>query len=58
MAAHRLGGSLVAGRADLGGDPVDRPTDNRGAHTAALPSLDSPDAVSRALPIRFAQPNL
>ena len=58
MACHRRGASLVACRADACGRPVDRPTDNRGAHPAPLAGLDSPHAVSRTLQIHSAQPNL
>jgi hypothetical protein len=49
---------LVACRADPCGRPVDRPTDNCGAHPARLAGLDSPHAVSRTLQIHSAQPNL
>src|SRR5690348_5818426 len=58
MACRQRGASLVACRADPYGSPVDRPTDNRGAHPAPLSGLDSPRAVSRTLPIHSAQPNL
>ncbi len=58
MACHRRGASLVGCRADSCGRPVDRPTDNRGAHPAPLAGLDSPHAVSRTLQIHSAQPNL
>src|ERR1019366_10250168 len=51
MACHRRGASLVACRADPFGRPVDRPTDNRGAHPAPLAGPDSPHAVSRTLQI-------
>src|SRR5216684_8751876 len=58
MARHRRGAFLVACRADACGRPVDRPTDNGGAHAAPVAGLDSPGAVSRTLQIHSAQPNL
>src|ERR1700752_3395073 len=47
MARHRRGAFLVTCRADPRRRPVDRPTDNRGAHAAPLAGLESPQAVSR-----------
>src|ERR1700730_3111549 len=58
MACHRRGASLVVCRADPCGRPVDRPTDNCGAHPAALAGVDSPHALSRTLQVHSAQPNL
>ena len=58
MACHRCSSSLVTGRSASCSRPVDRPTDDRGAHPAPLAGLDSPHAVSRTLQIHSAQPNL
>jgi hypothetical protein len=58
MACHRRRASLVACCADPCGRPVDRPTDNRGTHSAPPTGLDSRHAVSRTLQIHSAQPNL
>src|SRR5579863_1439630 len=58
VASHRSGASLVARDADAGGCPMVQPTDHRGAHGASRASLDSPDAVSRTLRIRSAEPYL
>ena len=56
MACHRSRASLVACGPDPCGRPVDRPTDNRGAHPAPLAGLDSPHAVSRTLQIHLLFP--
>lgn len=58
MVCHRRGPSLVARRAAPSGGPVDRPTDDRGAHPAPVAGLDSQHSVSRTLQIHSAQPNL
>jgi hypothetical protein len=58
MVSRRCSGPLVACRACPCGRPVDRSTDHRGAHPAPFAGLDSPQAVSRTLQIRSAQPNL
>lgn len=58
MVSHRSGASLVACFVDPFGNPVDGPADHDGAHRAPLAGMDSPQAVSRTIPIRFAEPNL
>jgi len=58
VGCHRCGACLVACRADPSGRPVDRPTVNRGPHSAPLAGLGSPHSVSRTLQIPSAQPNL
>src|SRR5208282_6468805 len=58
MATHRCVASLVACRAASCGRPVDRPTDNRGAHPAPRAGLDSSHAVSGTLQNHSAQPDL
>src|SRR5277367_3358188 len=58
MVSDRSGASLVACCGGPCGCPVDRPTDDRGAHGAPSKRLDTPHAVSRTIRICSAQPNL